>query len=299
MASSNFDGSLKLVLAHEGGFVNHPADPGGPTNFGVTQRVYDAYRTNKGLETRTVRSIEASEVADIYRNQYWGAPCDRLPAGLDYAIFDYSVNSGRSRAVADLQRVLNDRGAKLVVDGQCGEGTTAAANADANHVELIEALCDRRMRFLKSLRTYGTFGKGWKRRVEGAQDGAQDGDNGVIDFASHMARTAAVAGTPTPPPAPLPMPAPIGAHVGEIAAKAPPSDVALHKTTGGIGAITGGVAVSGATVMQAANTVKPHMTDAGWIGRLALIGFTLLMIFGVGLIIFEWYQKQREHVTPA
>lgn len=299
MAGSNYDGSLKLVLAHEGGFVNHPADPGGPTNFGVTQRVYDAYRRNKGLDVRTVRQIDASEVSDIYRNQYWGAPCDRLPSGVDYAIFDYSVNSGRSRAVADLQRVLNERGAKLVIDGMCGEGTTDAANSDADQIGLIEALCDRRMHFLKSLKTYGTFGKGWKRRVEGDQDGAQDGDNGVVDFAVHMARTAAVAGTPTPPPPPLPLPAPIGAHVGEISAKAPPSDVALHKTPGGIGAITGGIAVSGATVMQGAQTVKPHMGDGGWIGRLALIAFMLLMIFGVGLIIFEWYQKQREHVAPS
>jgi lysozyme family protein len=299
MANNNFDGSLKLVLAHEGGFVNHPADPGGPTNFGVTQKVYDAYRRNKGLATRTVRLIEAEEVADIYRNQYWGAPCDSLPAGLDYAIFDYSVNSGRSRAVADLQRTLNDRGAKLKIDGHCGEGTIDAANADADNAALIEALCDRRMSFLKALKTYKTFGKGWKRRVEGAQDGAQDGDNGVVDFACHMARTAAVAGTPTPPPAPLPLPAPIGAHVGEIAGKGETKDIAVTRTPGGIGAITGGIAVSGATVMQAANTVKPHMTDAGWLGRLALIGFTLLMIFGVGLVIYEWYQKQREQKVPA
>lgn len=299
MATSDFEQSLKLVLAHEGGFVNHPADPGGPTNFGVTQKVYDAYRVNKGLASQTVRMIGQDEVADIYRNQYWGAPCERLPAGVDYAVFDYSVNSGRTRAVMDLQRTLNDNGAGLKVDGQAGEATFAALSKMNDISSLIESYCDHRMSFLKSLSTFKTFGTGWKRRVEGSQDGVQDNDSGVVDFACHMALTAAVAGTPTPPPAPLPLPAPIGAHTGEIAGKGDPKDIALHKTAGGIGAITGGIAVSGATVMQAANTVKPHMTDSGWIGRLALIGFTLLTIVGVGLVIFEWYQKQRENVAPA
>lgn len=157
----NISIALRHVLAHEGGFVNHPKDPGGATNSGVTQKVYDAYRARQGQPPRSVRAITSAEVADIYKRQYWDTiRGDDLPSGLDYAVFDYAVNSGPRRAAMDLQRELG-----VSVDGIIGQMTLAAA-ANVDIFDLIERLCARRMRFLKGLRHWSTFGRGWTRRVE-------------------------------------------------------------------------------------------------------------------------------------
>lgn len=156
----NLEQALRLVLAHEGGYVNHPQDPGGATNKGVTQRVYDAYRQRKGLGAQSVRGITADEVADIYKRQYWDAvKGDDLPAGLDYAVFDYAVNSGPRRAIQDLQRELG-----VKPDGIIGQLTLAAVSAQDVY-GLIDRLCSRRLRFLRGLKHYKTFGRGWERRV--------------------------------------------------------------------------------------------------------------------------------------
>ena len=156
----NLETALKHVLVHEGGFVNHKDDPGGATNRGVTQRVYDAYRDRQGQSRRSVRAITAEEVADIYKRQYWDAiRGDDLPSGLDYAVFDYAVNSGPRRAAQDLQRELG-----VAVDGVIGNVTLAGV-AKADVYDLIDRLCARRMRFLKGLKHWRTFGKGWTRRV--------------------------------------------------------------------------------------------------------------------------------------
>jgi lysozyme family protein len=156
----NLEAALKHVLQHEGGYVNHPKDPGGATNRGVTQRVYDAYRDRQGVARRSVRAITADEVADIYKRQYWDAiRGDDLPSGLDYAMFDYAVNSGPRRAAQDLQREVG-----ADVDGVIGNMTLRDVGKSDVH-DLIDRLCARRMRFLKGLKHWSTFGKGWTRRV--------------------------------------------------------------------------------------------------------------------------------------
>jgi lysozyme family protein len=155
---ANFDKSLALVLVHEGGYVNHPKDPGGATNRGVTQAVYDAYRKTRGKAGQSVKFITDEEVNAIYKFQYWDrVQGDLLPAGLDYAVFDFAVNSGVGRASKYLQAVLG-----VAQDGQIGARTLAAITNPSN---AINALCDRRMSFLRNLRTFLTFGKGWTRRV--------------------------------------------------------------------------------------------------------------------------------------
>ena len=126
MTTSGFARALPRVLAHEGGYVDDPFDPGGATNKGITFRVYDAYRTRNGLPTRDVRAISATEVAEIYRLQYWDAvKGDELPPGLDYVLFDGAVNSGPSQSIKWLQRALGD----VAVDGQIGQATLAAVMA--------------------------------------------------------------------------------------------------------------------------------------------------------------------------
>ena len=204
---------LPWVLVHEGGFANHPKDPGGATMKGVTQRVYDGYRSRQGLPLRSVKHITDQELQMIYRLQYWDVvQGDRLPAGLDYAVFDYAVNSGPGKAAKDLQRELG-----VKVDGVIGQITLAAAQAveKAGKIEdLITRLCARRMAFLRSLSTFKHFGRGWTRRVEGDQPGFQARDIGVIDRAIMLAR----AGTSVPENA---IPAPTTAAPG----KAEPQDI--------------------------------------------------------------------------
>lgn len=157
---SNYEASLAFTLAYEGGYVNHPRDPGGETNKGVTKRVYDAYRAKKGKPPQSVRNISDAEVQEIYRRQYWDAVRgDELPKGVDATVFDLAVNSGQGRAVKTLQQALG-----VKVDGNLGMATVAAANA-ADRAKLIRAIMDRREGFLKSLKTFPTFGKGWMRRT--------------------------------------------------------------------------------------------------------------------------------------
>lgn len=144
----------------EGGYVNHPKDPGGATNKGVTQRVYDTYRKSKGLALRSVKLITDAEVAEIYKTQYADKiRYDELPAGVDYATLDGAVNSGVSRGAKWLQSALG-----ISADGVVGPGTiSAAAKADA--INTVKSVCAKRMSFLRGLTIFSTFGKGWTSRV--------------------------------------------------------------------------------------------------------------------------------------
>lgn len=179
----NFEEQTQWLLVHEGGYVNHPKDPGGATNRGVIQRTYDGYRKRKGLPLRSVKSITTDEVLDIYKSQYWDKVMgDDLPAGLDYAVYDFAVNSGPSRAVKFLQELL---GANIIKDGVMGNQTLGALAefSPEDMRELIEAYCVKRWNWMKTLTTFATFGKGWTRRVMGETVGVQTNDHGVIDRA--------------------------------------------------------------------------------------------------------------------
>lgn len=177
----NLQRSLDLVLAHEGGYVDHPKDPGGATNLGITIGTLSEHLGRPATRS-DVRSITRFTADRIYTANYWDrARCNDLPLGLDYAVFDFAVNSGVSRAVRTLQRILG-----LKDDGVIGAKTMAAIKAGGT-ITLIEALCAERMKFLRGLKNWRTFGKGWKRRVMGDEDGVQDRDTGVIDRACRMA----------------------------------------------------------------------------------------------------------------
>jgi len=159
---TNFEMALAYVLEHEGGYVNHPRDPGGATNKGVTQAVYDGYRKMRGRGVQSVKFISEEEVRAIYKFQYWDrVQGDMLPAGVDYAVFDFAVNSGVGRASKYLQAVVG-----TAQDGIIGARTVAAITSP---VATINALCDRRMGFLRNLKTFLTFGRGWTRRVQGVR----------------------------------------------------------------------------------------------------------------------------------
>lgn len=156
----NFEACLTETLAHEGGFSNHPKDPGGATQRGVIQRTYDAWRKNRGLPRRSVREISDTELRAIYREDFWNViRGDDLPAGIDLVTFDASVNSGTGRGPKWTQAALG-----VAADGKVGPATIEAARK-AVPVDVVQRACALRMGFLRGLRIWSTFGKGWSRRV--------------------------------------------------------------------------------------------------------------------------------------
>lgn len=160
----SFETCLTETLKWEGAWSNHPDDPGGPTMRGIIQRVYDAWRKRNGLPKRSVRHIEEHELQAIYRENYWQlVRGDELPPGVDLCVFDYGVNSGPSRSVSHLQEVLG-----VKVDGNMGPVTIDAVNA-ADPVEIVKKLCARRRKFVRQIKTYNVFGKGWNRRIDGIE----------------------------------------------------------------------------------------------------------------------------------
>src|SRR3977135_128917 len=106
MTASSYDEALKRLLAHEGGYSNHPSDPGGPTRWGITICDYRKY-VNPRATAEDIRTMPLASAKRLYRERYWNAMrCDELPAGIDYCVFDYAVNSGTGRAPKVLQRCL-------------------------------------------------------------------------------------------------------------------------------------------------------------------------------------------------
>lgn len=152
--------AMRGIRISEGGYSNHPRDPGGATNFGIIQTVYDEYRKRKGMVKQSVRLITEAEVNEIYKTQYANRiRYDELPAGIDYATLDGAVNSGVLRGAKWLQAALG-----VSSDGIVGAGTiSAAAKADA--IKTIKSICAKRMSFLRGLTIFSTFGKGWTSRV--------------------------------------------------------------------------------------------------------------------------------------
>jgi lysozyme family protein len=156
----DFTMSFAHVLATEGGYVNDPKDPGGPTNHGVTQKEYDAWRTAHGQPVQSVRNIDTNEVEMMYRKWFW-TPCgaDRLPPGVDYCVFDCAVNSGPHKAVTLLQQAVG-----ATPDGSIGPKTLAAVKA-GDPARIVNTFCDERLAFLQSLPGWAHDGRGWSNRV--------------------------------------------------------------------------------------------------------------------------------------
>ena len=154
----NFDECMAMLLEHEGGFVNHPDDPGGMTNLGITKKTYDDFYLTD-VEEWEMRQIKKPHVIPIYRENYWlKCSCHELPHGVDWMVFDYAVNSGPARAAKALQRAVG-----AFEDGVIGPKTLEAVKA-SNRVDIIEQMANEREAFYRSLSNFDTFGKGWLRR---------------------------------------------------------------------------------------------------------------------------------------
>ncbi|MER8630504.1 hypothetical protein NKH55_12140 [Mesorhizobium opportunistum] len=155
----NFARALALVLKSEGGWSDNPADPGGATMKGVTLANFRRY-VRADATKADLRQISDDQVATVYRRFYWDAVLGaELPDGVDYAVFDFAVNSGPGRAAKYLQAAVG-----AVQDGRIGPATLGAARAKPAGV-VIDQLCDARLAFLKRLPTWPTFGRGWSDRV--------------------------------------------------------------------------------------------------------------------------------------
>ena len=155
----NFDEALKAILKHEGGFVNHPKDPGGMTNLGVTKKVWEEW-VGKTVDEKDMRALTPEVVAPMYRKKYWDAVRgDEMPDGLDYLMFDFAVNAGPGRAIRIMQKAVGTN-----PDGAIGPKTMQALK-EANQAELVAKFSAEKEAFYRSLPTFGTFGKGWLRRV--------------------------------------------------------------------------------------------------------------------------------------
>ena len=161
----NWEKSIKAILHHEGGYVNHPEDPGGETNLGVTRRVYEEWIRFHGIRGKDMKDLEVEDVEPIYRKNYWDrVKGDDLPAGLDLCVFDFGVNAGTGRAAKYLQNMIG-----TVADGGIGPNTLKAVG---NYVEsggveqTIKNYQAARHEYYESLSTFETFGRGWTRRVD-------------------------------------------------------------------------------------------------------------------------------------
>ncbi|MFG1464229.1 glycosyl hydrolase 108 family protein [Xanthobacter sp. DSM 24535] len=276
MVASSFDAALARVLVHEGGYSDHPADPGGPTMKGIIQRVYDAYRASGGASPRPVRLIEQHELITIYRRQYWDAVrADELPAGIDYVVFDGAVNSGPAQSLKWLQRALG-----VPADGAVGAVTLTAAAACADRAALVDRICDRRLAMLRSLGTFKVFGTGWTRRVADVR----------------RAGRAWAHGTQADPLAQMPV---LPAHAAPAGAKAPASSAAaLPGAQAGAGAAAGGLMAS--AVAEAARQVAPLASGSATLSFV----FTVLTLAGLvltcaGIGAVWWAERARSRQAVA
>ena len=164
---SNWPTSQALMLKSEGGFVNHPSDPGGMTNLGVTKKSWEAY-VQRQVDEAEMRALTPEIVAPFYKARYWNpCKCDQLPLGVDYAVFDFAVNAGVGRAAKTLQTALG-----TAADGIVGPATIGVAvNADPDH--FLEKFSAAKEQFYRNLPTFEHFGKGWLRRVSEVKQTAE------------------------------------------------------------------------------------------------------------------------------
>ncbi len=174
--------ALDLMFGHEGGYVNNPKDPGGATKYGITHKTLAAHRGVSSVSPAQVKALTKEEATEIYRRSYWvQSGGDLLPVGIDFMAFDYGVNSGPAQAVKSLQRVVG-----AGVDGSVGGETLAAVNAYKG--DLIAAYAAERLRFMRTLKTWPVFGRGWQHRVRGVEAQArQITEGGHVDSAAHNA----------------------------------------------------------------------------------------------------------------
>lgn len=141
--------AIEWILETEGGYANHPHDPGGETKYGISKKSYP---------NLDIRNLTKEQAREIYVRDYWNKiKGDDLPCPLDICVFDMAVNSGVSRAVKVLQSEIG-----AGQDGIVGQETLT-------HIAIFgydwKEYLWRRLEFYTSLKTFNHFGKGWVNRL--------------------------------------------------------------------------------------------------------------------------------------
>lgn len=266
MSAENYDLALKKVLVYEGGYSNDKGDPGGATMWGITHIDYDAFRSLRGLPRQDVRKMTREERDAIYKKKYWtGSRCDELPAGVEFVVFDCSVNSGCSQSIKFLQRAVG-----TTADGHIGDRTLAALHRPGiDYDAVIRSMCDQRRRFLRALKHYSTFKGGWERRVNDVQRVAlslsakyhnHDEEEPHIDVATNGG------------------------------AKAPPTEIATAPlSTATASSTTVGATVAASAVQQAQDALGPY-SDALTALKYVVIG---LAVIGAILTVYSLWKNHK------
>jgi lysozyme family protein len=269
---SSFTKCMPVILRYEGGYSNHPRDPGGVTLEGVIQRVYDGYRARAGLPQRAL-TAEMRRTPDwiaerntIYRLQYWNAiRGDELPEGVDLFLFDSAVNSGPFQAAKWLQRALG-----IDADGHIGEGTIGALQAHPDHDALIADMASRRLGMLKQLKTWNDFGDGWGARVASCKSIAQAWATGSVG------------------------PQPAAVHLISGDAKAYASDVdqpavdAGNSVKSGLGGTTVAAMLDGAK-----GQLAPLVGSSEWINQIFTALTLLSVVIGLGAFGYALWSAHK------
>lgn len=145
----NFDEAFNRLIGHEGGYVNHPADPGGETKFGISKRSYPDV---------DIASLTLEQAKALYRRDFWEPLGDAHPA-VKFQAFDFAVNSGMQTAIRKLQLAIG-----VADDGHWGP-RSAAALAAMDVSDVLMRYAAERLDFMRKLSTWPTFGSGWAGRI--------------------------------------------------------------------------------------------------------------------------------------
>jgi lysozyme family protein len=168
----NFEKSLALVLKSEGGYVNNFKDPGGETNMGVTKAAWATW-VKRPLVPNEMAKLTVADITPFYKALYWDKSyCNQLPIGLDYMVFDASVNMGVGQSIRLLQKSLG-----CVADGVIGPNTMKLIN-ESKVNDMIDKYSAQKEMFYRSLALFNTFGKGWLSRVAQVKQNAKGIANG-------------------------------------------------------------------------------------------------------------------------
>lgn len=160
-----FDAALKVILKHEGGYVNHPRDPGGETNLGVTRKTWQQWTGRVNVD---MKALTPAKVAPLYKAWYWDkVRGDDLPPAIALIAFDMAVNAGPARSAKMLQLIVG-----AVRDGEIGRKTLQAVQQYVQVfglAKVVQAFSNARRDYYKALDTFDTFGRGWLRRVDAVE----------------------------------------------------------------------------------------------------------------------------------
>ncbi len=147
----DFDTAFRLLIGHEGGYVNNPADPGGETKYGISKRSHPG---------EDIVGMTLERAKQIYKHEYWGpAGCDTVPAAIKFDLFDMAVNAGPRTAIRALQRAAGETD-----DGIIGPLTLQAVSS-MPAARLIARFNGERLEHMASLPHWPAFGRGWARRI--------------------------------------------------------------------------------------------------------------------------------------